>query len=246
MYNSFITLFLGLFLTLAHAQSLLDALRSANALAYATYLESNPQSLAFLNSSNVQTIFAPTDEAFQASSLGNATTISRLRSRQSGGIDSRVLFMSAARQQSAAQARFGQGEPIFTNFQNSSGGSQAAVSGPPSTPAVNSSKLRRRQAGNSSTVSLFTGLGNSVDIVQEDTPYTGGLIQTINGFVLPRNICHSLAPSVDTLQPLHDSSVLCLHIQSDQPHQLLKRLANRQSQFDSGCSGGDDGVFYHQ
>ena len=190
MYQSLIALSLSLFLTQSHAQSLVDALRAANASAYATYLESNPQSLAFLNSSNVQTIFAPTDEAFQASSLGNATVNSRLRSRQSGGIDPRVLYMSAARQQSAAQARFGQGEPIFTNMQNSSGGSQAAVSGPPSTPAVGSSKLRRRQAGNFSTVSLFTGLGNSVNIVQEDTSFVGGLIQTMDGSVLlyPRYI----------------------------------------------------------
>jgi uncharacterized surface protein with fasciclin (FAS1) repeats len=165
-----------LWTTFVQGVSVYDGLRAANASLFANWIQSNPALAALYTSASVQTIFAPTDEAFLAfNTSSDSTTLHRVMARQvSGGPSPAGLYQTDQISQNAGQ--FGQpGAVTKSNLKNAGGKPQAAVGhGKPG----NGTKSKR---DSTAPIWIFSGLGNNVSIVKTDTPYDGGLIQTVNG-----------------------------------------------------------------
>ena len=179
LYSLVLTFALALSLAAAQAQSLLDALKAANASGFAQYVQNNPGYLAALSAPGVQTIFAPTDQAL-AAFLSNTTLTNHLRRRQN--VNMQAEYQTSSEAASAAQLALPQGIPLPMNLPGPGNKKQVTVSQPKSSSSNTTSKKIRRRQQVASPVILFSGLGNNVTIVKEDTPFSGGLIQTVDGY----------------------------------------------------------------
>jgi len=159
----------------ADSISLIDALKTrANATKFAQFLEANPDILAVYNSSSVQTVFAPTDAYFTA--LRRRATSSQqqqLQYQYTGQLTGLEDLSPPALP----------GAIVHTGLPApQAGGSQAAVS---EKVAANSTTRRRRDGSGTvptTGIRILSGLGNSVNILKGDIPYSNGLIQSTDGF----------------------------------------------------------------
>jgi hypothetical protein len=167
--------------------SLLTALNASGSSKFAALIASDPAMSAIYLSDQVQTVFAPTDDAFDNFSDINAA---RNKKRQVSGNQQQILFQASDTQSDIAGLRTPPGKPVKTLDKTGKlkGHKQSVVSdsrnatGGGSTKRWAASSLDRRQA-NASTAELlkiFSGLGNHVSIIQADIEYDGGLIQTVD------------------------------------------------------------------
>lgn len=156
----------------AQNNTLLYALRYlANATQFADFLEANPDILATYNSTSVQTIFAPSDASFT-----NPLRRRQAPSMQNSGIQY-SHDLNNFRRLNPANAP---GSVVNTGLSAPlAGGSQSIVS----QKVATNSTTRRRRAVPSLGVELLSGLGNSVNIISSDIPYSNGLIQVTDGYV---------------------------------------------------------------
>ncbi|MCJ1405531.1 hypothetical protein MMC11_008759 [Xylographa trunciseda] len=178
LYSLILALSLVLFAANVQAQSLLDALKAANASGFAQYVQDTPGYLAALSAPGVQTIFAPTDEAL-AAFTSNTTVANSLRRRQ--GVNMQAEYQSSSQGASAAQLALPPGLALPMNLPSSENKKQVTVSQPKSSSSNTTSKKLKSRQQVASPVILFSGLGRNVTIVKEDTPFSGGLIQTVDG-----------------------------------------------------------------
>lgn len=167
-----------------YAVTVFEGLQAANASLFAQWIQQNPGSAALYNSSQVQTVFAPNDDAFRAyNQSGSLSQLRRLLAR--AVVPSVQASIQTAQQRLNLEDIQGSGgTTINTNAQSASASRQQVVIANPVTTGTSTSQ-RKRQASNSTTsaVSLLSGLGNNVSIVQADTAYDGGVIHTLDGFV---------------------------------------------------------------
>ena len=176
-----LTVSLVAFPLVAHAQSLLDALRLADAPAFAEYIGANPALLAQLSDPAVKTIFAPNDKAMEIF-LSNGTINKRLLARQSPNNDRKTAQQSSNEAQAAAGLKTPPGRVVQTNHPGPGG---KVVGQPGSNTGNSTGGVARRQQSTGPQAIIFSGLGNNVTIVKEDTPFYNGLIQTTDGYGFP-------------------------------------------------------------
>lgn len=173
----------------ALAVTVFEALQSSNAGLFAQWVEQDPGLAPLYNSSQVQTVFAPVDEAFQAfNQSGKLSSLRRLLVRQSLPSDQGQIQAchnaNLLNGQSAGDDPLGR--QLDTLFPSSDPGrTQPVITPPPSNSGNGTSSKRKRQHINSTTQSFhfYSGLGNSVSVVQADILYDGGVIHTLDGFV---------------------------------------------------------------
>lgn len=161
--------------------SLLDALKTkANATLFAQFLEANPSILAIYNSSAVRTVFVPSDAYFVSPNTA-------LRRRQGSSQQQQLLYQYTDQltdlENLTPPAAPGKVVHMGLTSPKVTGGSQAIVS---NKVAKNSTTKRRRDTGTvpSSGVQLLSGLGNKVNILGGDIPYSNGLIHSTDGQVI--------------------------------------------------------------
>jgi hypothetical protein len=164
------------------AVTLLEALQSAGASDFATRIESDPAVAAVFSSSQVQTVFAPLD--------GSAYPFQRKAKRQTN--NQNLLYHGIKASNSLGDMSEGSGKPMESNDKtaNLDGAGQSAVSNPlnvtQSSAAkreVSSSHQRNSHTNitsNPSLLKIFTGLGNTANIIQADIPYDGGLLHVVD------------------------------------------------------------------
>lgn len=164
-----------------HAQSLLDALRAANATAFADYVGGNAAFFKQLNDSSIKTIFAPNDDAMKIF-LSNGTLSRRQLSK-----DALAGRQTSKSQETTSQMGSPPGETVHNDLPGAGGKNEVVVAQPPPSafPRNTTARFRARQATSPSPINLYSGLGKSVTIVKGDTPYAHGLIQTTDGFFTP-------------------------------------------------------------
>lgn len=181
LHLSFLALVISAFPLVTRAQSVADALRLANASAFADYVEGNPAILAQLSDPAIKTIFAPNDAAFKTF-LSNETNTRRLMVRQQV-INHDLAAQLCDNVEDAAHVENPPGAVIKTGNDGVVVGQPEPDDGPINQPPVNATnaKIRRRQDATASRAVLFSGLGHTVGIVKRDTPFANGLIQTTDG-----------------------------------------------------------------
>ena len=178
-----VLLYIKIPLCLAQAPALLDALRSSGASDFAASIENDPFLLSLYNSTQVQTVFAPADDAPGSKSKRQETPAQE----QSGGIQCSGGLNSVADNNKRPGAQI----PTKDTRANLGGKPQSVVSDSRRSSSSGASKrdvsllLRDTTSpsntSNSSLPSIFSGLGNSVNIVKGDVAYNGGLIHIVDG-----------------------------------------------------------------
>lgn len=172
------------------AVTVFEALQSSNAGLFAQWVEQDPTLSALYNSSQVQTVFAPVDTAFQAyNQSGNLSKLRRLLVRQA--LPSSEGQLHACQNTNLLNGQSQSDDPLGRQIDTLLPSSdpdrtQPVIMPPPSSNnGDGTSSKRKRQNNNSTTQSFqfFSGLGNSVSVVQSDIPYDGGVIHTLDGFV---------------------------------------------------------------
>lgn len=173
------------------AVTVFEALQSSNAGLFAQWVEQDPGLAPLYNSSQVQTVFAPVDDAFRAfNESGKLSSLRRLLVRQAG-LPSDQGQMQACNNANQLNGQSGDEDPlgrqIDTLFPSSNPDrKQPVIMPPPSSNNRNGTSSKRKRQNNNSTTQSFqfySGLGNSVSVVQADIPYDGGVIHTLDGFV---------------------------------------------------------------
>lgn len=174
------------------AVTVFEALQSSNAGLFAQWVEQDPALSALYNSSQVQTVFAPVDTAFRAyNQSGSLSKLRRLLVRQA--LPSNEGRLHACQNTNLlngqSQSQDPLGRQIDTLLPSSDPDrTQPVISPPPSSDGGNGTSSRRKRQNNNSTTQSFqfySGLGNSVSVVQADIHYDGGVIHTLDGFVHP-------------------------------------------------------------
>ncbi|KAF4627478.1 hypothetical protein G7Y89_g10679 [Cudoniella acicularis] len=159
--------------------SLLDALKASNATLFAQFLQANPSILATYNSSSVQTVFAPSDAYF-----GSQSAIRRRDNPPQSQQQLQYQYTNDLTNLEDLTPPSSPGKVVHMglNSPQVAGGSQATVSN--KLPAQNSTTRRRQNTGTvpSTGVQMLSGLGNSVNILKGDIPYSNGVIHTLDGF----------------------------------------------------------------
>lgn len=159
----------------AQAVTLFEGLAAANAAKFAQFIEADPVLTGIFTAPDVHTVFAPSDDSFNSI---NQTIFRRslyLAARQS--TDRSANQQCALKRARFATARPPGGEVVDSNLRADGGGSTPIVA-KSTTPTSGNGTTKRQSTGG---VVLFTGLGENVTVVKEDTEYDGGLIQTTNG-----------------------------------------------------------------
>jgi hypothetical protein len=165
------------------AVTVFEGLQNANASLFAQWIEEDPSLSALYNSSQVQTVFAPNDDAFSAySQSGNLPQLRRLLLRQAA-ITVAGSLQCASRRMDLNDLSPPSGAIVNTNSQSSANRQQVVVAQSQGNSTTSSQKKRQSSYLATNPVHLFSGLGNNVSIVQADTSYDGGVIQTLDGFV---------------------------------------------------------------
>ncbi|KAH6665112.1 beta-ig-h3 fasciclin [Halenospora varia] len=159
----------------ADSISLLEALRTqANATKFANFLEANPDILAVYSSSAVKTVFAPSDVFFTALIKRDSSAQQKLAYQYTNDVTN--LQNLAPPASSGAIVHTGLPAP-------QAGGTQATVSEKVEKPANGTFRFRRDTGIVPTTgIRMLSGLGNSINIIKGDIPYSGGLIQSTDGF----------------------------------------------------------------
>lgn len=161
-----------------HAVTLFEGLAAADATHFAQYIQADPSLVDIFTNPNVQTVFAPNDDAFAG--------LNKTAFRRSIHLAVRQNINEAGNQECSDDLfdleKLGPpgGSVVDTNRPTNGGGKSPIVS--KSTNAAPGNGTTKRQSAEQ-TISLFSGLGNNVTIVKGDTKYDGGLIQTVNGYV---------------------------------------------------------------
>lgn len=189
-------LFLTISLSTAQAPALFDALRSSGASKFAASIESDPILFDLYNSSQVQTVFAPSDDT--GAKVKRQETPAQ---EQSGGLQTSGSLNTLADMNKRPGAQI----PTRDSQANLGGRPQSVVSDSRQTGSTGSIKrgaspLRRDNQNTtvpSNTtfpplLSIFSGLGNNVSIIRADIPYDGGLIHIVdeyeNNFIIERGV----------------------------------------------------------
>ena len=164
------------------AVTVFEAMQSANAGLFAQWIEQDPQNAALYSSTQVKTVFAPNDDAFQAyNESGQLPQLRRLLTRVAIGTEEGAKH--ACEDQKKMSTVHGDPPQQFNNFEKSGNPNRnQAVVVQPSQPSNGTSSKRKRQ--NTEDVRIYSGLGNTVSVVQANIPYDGGFVHTIDGFVL--------------------------------------------------------------
>jgi uncharacterized surface protein with fasciclin (FAS1) repeats len=156
----------------------------AGASKFLAFIQQDPALFALYTSGQVKTVFAPGD-AFFTSKLAR-----QLRRALSSGQESQALL--AAAQNTAAlgalNAPTGQVIRTFDNITTNLGGNpptnQVVVSQP---NAAKSTSANSGSSSSANTAQIASGLGNTVNVVKADQPFTSGLIQVTDGlFTVPQ------------------------------------------------------------
>jgi len=128
-------------------------------------------------SPNVKIVFAPVDEAAEDFNETDFRRSLHLFARQN--TNKQALQQSSDEESSIAQQQVPGGAVVPSTLPADGGGPSPIVAKGIALPPSGNGTSKRQLAGG--PVYLFTGLGNNVTIVKGDTPYDGGLIQTVNG-----------------------------------------------------------------
>ncbi|PCH05597.1 Hypothetical protein PENO1_021370 [Penicillium occitanis (nom. inval.)] len=184
------------------AVTVFEALQSSNAGLFAQWVQQDPGLAPLYNSSQVQTVFAPVDDAFRVfNESGKLSSLRRLLVRQAG-LPSDQGQMQACNNANHLNGQSGDESPlgrqIDTLFPSSNPDrKQPVIMPPPSSNNGNGTSSKRKRQINNSTIQSFqfySGLGNSVSVVQADIPYDGGVIHTLDGFfTLPQSFRDTFA-----------------------------------------------------
>lgn len=167
----------------AQAVTLFEGLAAANAAKFAQFIQADPVLVGIFTAPDVHTVFAPSDDSFGSI---NQTIFRRslyLAARQS--TDRSANQQCSNDRTKIAQTKAPGGAVVDSNLLGDGGGPTPIV-GRSNTPNSGNGTTKRQSI--EERVSLFTGLGDNVTVVQEDTEYDGGWIQTTNGlFTRPRS-----------------------------------------------------------
>lgn len=159
------------------AVTLFEGLAAANATKFAQFIQSDASLVAVFTDPNVKTVFAPTDDAVQDFNETDFRRSLHLYARQS--TNKHALQQCSGKVASIAQAQAPGGTSIPANLPADGGGPSPIVAKGIAPPASGNGTTKRQVSGG--PVHFFTGLGNNVTLVKGDTPYDGGLIQTVDG-----------------------------------------------------------------
>lgn len=168
-------------ITTSHSLSLLDALKqNVNASIFAHIIEGNPSIAALYLSSNTRTVFAPSDEALKAAGI-HANSSLQARTNNHAGDAAQFAIQAASNLSYTDSMRRTPGVTIQTLDQNStSDGSPISI-----VAKDDQSKKKRGPSSyenrTSMPLKIYSGLGNTVKIIEEDIPYECGVIQTTDG-----------------------------------------------------------------
>lgn len=181
------------------ALSLLDALKKNDASQFAQTIENNPNLARILLSPSTRTVFAPSDDAFtKFSTHNNHSIVSRQSSSAAKGSYQGSVQQTTFRGLGSppGEVIVQQSSPIneldtsviddaSTQNHPASGhdGYRKVVSNPLKPSAANITKRASHDDQNitKSNVQIFSGLGNTVNIIKGDIPYDGGVIHTVDG-----------------------------------------------------------------
>ena len=161
------------------AVTLFEGLAAANASKFSNFIQSNPTLVAIFISPAIKTVFAPHDDVFDTLNHTDLRRSLHLFSRQD-------TDQGALQDCSETESKLSELPPnggVVPSKLPTDGGAQSPIIAkpqPPPPPAQNST-TKRQVAKNK--IYLFTGLGRNVTVIKADTPYDGGLIHTIDGFV---------------------------------------------------------------
>jgi hypothetical protein len=161
----------------AQGVTLFEGLIAANASRFAQFIQSDPNLVATFTSPDVKTVFAPNDDAVEGFNEADFRRSLHLFARQGTNRDARQQCSDEIADVAAQQAP---GGAIVETNQPAEGGRNSPIvarSTPPPPPGNGTTK--RQVSGGQ--IRLFSGLGNNVTLVKGDTPYDGGLIQTVDG-----------------------------------------------------------------
>jgi hypothetical protein len=160
--------------------SLIDALRNAGSSKFAKLIEADPNIASIYISNQVQTVFAPTDnavgESFASSCRGKRQILLPP--------EEQTLLLHATQRQTDLQnlRTLPGGSQIVTKdtSANLMGQPQSVVSDARDTTPSPGIK-RWVNASMPSLVKISSGLGNNVNVIKANIPYCGGLIHITDG-----------------------------------------------------------------
>jgi hypothetical protein len=165
-------------LSVAQVPTLLEVLQSSGASQFAALIESDPTISALYLSSQVQTVFAPSDGSkFPSSTKGNGKRQPLTPAQE------QLLGLQVTQQQNNLSAMsVPPGVPLPTQDKtgNLGGNPQSVVSDTVNTPASQIPKRWSNTTTPPSLLKIFSGLGNNVSITRADIPYAGGLVHIVN------------------------------------------------------------------
>ena len=164
------------------AVSIFDGLAAAGASKFALFIQSDPALVALYTSPQIHSVFAPTDSAVEL--INGTDRRLRLRTRQSSGdVTPGGDYQCSDEASSAASLSLVPGQESTTNLNAAGTRKQVVVSHgvSKSTNSTNGTHTLRSRQQPANPIRLFSGLGNNVSIIKTDTPFDGGLIQTVDG-----------------------------------------------------------------
>ncbi|KAF2877686.1 FAS1 domain-containing protein [Massariosphaeria phaeospora] len=190
--------------TTSNAADLLTTLRNSNASLFADTIESDPVLSAIFLGPNVQTVYAPVDSVLSSIPPSRRALYLRDEAQDKQRENS---YQSGQEQSDAASDRSIPGKEIETASDivpSRRGGRKKQV-------IIQDNGLREGQGEGQTnerrhphpetplSLKLFTGLGNSVNVLNSGISYDKGSIYTIDGlFTVPTNLSNTLASRSDT------------------------------------------------
>ncbi|KAH0558613.1 hypothetical protein GP486_004735 [Trichoglossum hirsutum] len=169
MLHPFLLAFLlAVFSAATQAVSLFDGLRNANATKFAQWIESDAALVAIFTAPGIRTVFAPSDDVAEDF---NKTGHRLLRMRDTSMIERGASIQCSESSCNSSTLGTPPGSVLGTKDGNDI-----------SSHASNEPNPLRSRHLSTHPIRIFSGLGNSVSVVKGDTPFDGGLIQTIDGF----------------------------------------------------------------
>ncbi|MCJ1248388.1 hypothetical protein MMC30_005605 [Trapelia coarctata] len=199
----------------AQVPGLLDALRKSGASKFAASIESDATIANLAQPSQVQTVFAVSDDA------GGSNVKRQLSPAEEQ--QSSLQFSGGLNHLNALNKRPGAVVPTKNNVANLGGKPQNIVTDTRNTTGNGVTKrgapLIQRQSLNTTVLGslrIFSGLGNSVSVTTGDIAYDGGVIHIVDGyFTLPRTLsATTLALGHNTFTALTNSSDLTAELDS--------------------------------
>ena len=165
-------------LSVAQAPTLLEVLQSSGASNFAALIASNPSISALYSSSQVQTVFAPSDGSQFPSSL----KMNRKRQALTPSQEQLLALQVTQQQNNLSAMSVPPGVPLTTldTTGNLGGNPVSVVSDTINTPASQVPKRWTNTTTPPSLLNIFSGLGNNVSITRADIPYSGGLVHIVN------------------------------------------------------------------